>query len=124
MLLLSRRVIYEEEECVEYRKIQCAYDEIKVIQAEQVIYYITGDMEPLKHANAILIKLKKTGTEMYGYKLPINGEDVMRERNIPAGKEVGTWMNEALMYAYRNPKVTRGELLKIVKNGLVYHIKG
>lgn len=115
--------IYSTGEAYDYRKIQCKHDEITVCQSASILTYVKGTSEYCSHFYSIACEMKRNGTETYGYKLPIDGEDVMRERNIPAGPDVKYWLGEAMKYAYMNPKITRDELLRIVREGLILNIK-
>lgn len=55
-------------------------------------------------------------TSMFGYKLPINGEDVMVCRNIEAGPEVKACLEYCQKLAFNNPEITKEECLAHVKN--------
>lgn len=70
--------------------------------------------------NGFTSKMTDDGTDMFGYRLPIDGNDVMSIRGIKPGKEVKECLEYALKLAYNNPKITRTELLKYVKG---YKIK-
>ena len=54
--------------------------------------------------------------EMIGYKLPVNGNDIMEIRNIKPGKEVKKIIDYLFEEAFKNPKITRDECVEIVKN--------
>ena len=54
-------------------------------------------------------------TDMFDYKLPINGDDVMFIKGIEPGKSVKDCLEYAMKLAYNNPKITRTELLKHIK---------
>ena len=54
-------------------------------------------------------------TDMFDYKLPINGDDVMLIKGIEPGREVKDCLEYAMKLAYNNPKITRTELLKRIK---------
>lgn len=54
-------------------------------------------------------------TDMFDYKLPINGDDVMFIKGIEPGREVKDCLDYAMKLAYNNPKITKTELLKHVK---------
>ena len=60
------------------------------------------------------------GTDMFDYKLPIDGNDVMENKGIKPCKEVKEYLDYAMKLVYNNPKITRTELLKHVKG---YKIK-
>ena len=54
-------------------------------------------------------------TDMFDYKLPINGDDVMFIKGIEPGRNVKDCLEYAMKLAYNNPKITRTELLKHIK---------
>ena len=54
-------------------------------------------------------------TDMFDYKLPINGDDVMSIKGIGPGRDVKDCLEYAMKLAFNNPKITRTELLKHVK---------
>lgn len=57
---------------------------------------------------------------MFGYKLPINGEDVMAAMNIDGGPMVKRYLEHCQKLAFNNPEITKEECLKQIKN---YKIK-
>lgn len=60
------------------------------------------------------------GTDMCNYKLPIDGNDVMRVKGLKPGREVKECLDYALKLAFNNPKMTKEEFLKYIKG---YNIK-
>ena len=54
-------------------------------------------------------------TDMFDYKLPINGDDVMFIKGIKPGRVVKDCLEYAMKLAYNNPNITRTELLKRIK---------
>lgn len=57
----------------------------------------------------------KNDTAMFGYKLPINGKDIMDVKGIEPGKGVRQCIDYAMKLAYNNPLMTREEMLKHIK---------
>ena len=55
------------------------------------------------------------GTDMFDYKLPIDGNDVMEAKGIKPGKGVKDCLEYAMKLAYNNPNITKTELLKHIK---------
>ena len=53
---------------------------------------------------------------MFGYRLPINGEDVMECRGIEAGPDVKACLTYCQNLAFSNPEITKEECLKNIKN--------
>jgi hypothetical protein len=54
-------------------------------------------------------------TDMFDYKLPIDGNDVMEVKGIKPGKEVRECLDYAMKLAYNNPKMDRELMLKHIK---------
>lgn len=59
--------------------------------------------------------LFKVGPKMFGYKLPVNGNDVMETLNVQGGPLVREVLEMLLDYAFENPDITKEECLTIVK---------
>lgn len=59
---------------------------------------------------------------MFGYKLPVNGNDIMEIRGIGPCKEIKTIIGHLLECAFINPKITRDECVEIIKNVKVKNI--
>ena len=52
---------------------------------------------------------------MFGYKLPVNGDDVMDLLNIGPCKEIKTILDGLMFKAYENPKISKGECMKLIR---------
>ena len=61
--------------------------------------------------------LKERHLEMYDYKLPVNGQDVINVTGISAGKEVGEKLNELINIAAKYPDIDREGFLEYLKDG-------
>ena len=59
--------------------------------------------------------LKEVGNKMFGYKLPINGNDVMEVLNIKGGPIIKTILDELLDYAFYDPDITKEECINYIK---------
>ena len=70
--------------------------------------------------NKLTNRMVEDKTDMFDYKLPINGDDVMFIKGIEPGRDVKDCLEYAMKLAYNNPKITRIELLKHIKG---YKIK-
>ena len=70
--------------------------------------------------NKLTNRMVEDKTDMFDYKLPINGDDVMFIKGIEPGRDVKDCLEYAMKLAYNNPKITRTELLKHIKG---YHLK-
>ena len=64
----------------------------------------------------IVGKQKMDGTFMVGYELPIDGYDVMETTGIKSGPDVKKYLDFCLKLAFVNPKITREECIKKIKN--------
>lgn len=65
--------------------------------------------------NKLTNRMVDDKTDMFDYKLPINGDDVMFIKGIKPGRDVKDCLEYAMKLAYNNPKITRTELLKHIK---------
>lgn len=65
--------------------------------------------------NKLTNRMVEDMTDMFDYKLPINGDDVMFIKGIEPGRDVKDCLEYAMKLAYNNPKITRTELLKHIK---------
>lgn len=52
--------------------------------------------------------------KMFGYKLPVDGNDIMDVLEIGPGKEIKVILDELMEKAYENPKITRSECMKLI----------
>ena len=51
---------------------------------------------------------------MFGYKLPVDGNDIMDVLEIGPGKEIKVILDKLMEKAYENPKITRSECMKLI----------
>ena len=54
-------------------------------------------------------------TDMFGYRLPIDGNDIMAIKGLKPGREVKECLDYALKLAFNNPKIDKETLLKHIK---------
>ena len=54
--------------------------------------------------------------DMFDYKLPVTGYDVMEVRKIPGGPLVRKYLEHLLKLAYVNPELTKEDMLKRLRN--------
>ena len=81
------------------------------------IVAISKSFPRLKDGSCVFNFLKTIDIEeMIGYKLPVNGDDIMEIRNIKPGKEVKKILDYLFEEAFKNPKITRDECVEIVNN--------
>ena len=59
--------------------------------------------------------LKEVGNKMFGYKLPINCNDVMEVLNIKGGPIIKKILDELLDYAFYDPDITKEECISYIK---------
>ena len=62
-----------------------------------------------------LKQLKQEGTSMENYKLPVNGNDVMETLGIEPCAKVKECLHWLLKFAFNNPKISKEQLLKNIK---------
>lgn len=76
--------------------------------------------------NQCVLIMKKTdemvneGTDMFNYKLPIDGNDIMEVKHLEPCKEVKEYLDYALKIAFNDPLITKEKILKYIKH---YKIK-
>lgn len=89
---------------------------MKLIHADNVShakeYCMPNQVVNIKN---LVEEYKEQGYDMFNYKLPVNGDDVIKVLSIPPGKEVKECLNWLLKFAFNNPQITREELLKNIK---------
>lgn len=61
-------------------------------------------------------KYQKNDESLIGYKLPVNGNDVMETLGMQPSIKVNECLQWLLKFAFNNPKITREELLKNLKH--------
>ena len=59
-----------------------------------------------------MINKLEAAKKMFGYKLPINGEDVMRGLNLKPGVVVKNMLDSFLKMSFMNPNITRETCIK------------
>ena len=72
-------------------------------------FYGVDSMKVYKEA------LKEVGNKMFGYKLPVNGNDVMKTLNIEGGPKVKKILDELLDYAFYDPDITKEFCIDYIK---------
>lgn len=91
--------------------------ECKTIDDFNHIVAIAKSFPRLKDGSWVFNFLKTIDVEeMIGYKLPVNGNDIMEIRGINPGKGVKRIIEYLFEQAFKNPKITREECIEIVKN--------
>lgn len=91
--------------------------ECKTIDDFNHIVSIAKSFPKLKDGNFVFGFIRNIDIEeMIGYKLPVNGNDIMEIRGIGPCKEVKTIIDHLLECAFMNPKITRDECVEIIKN--------
>lgn len=59
-------------------------------------------------------RLIQEGTDMFGYKLPVTGNDVMEHLGIEPGKKVKEVLDMLMKAAYKNPLITREQCFDLM----------
>lgn len=72
-------------------------------------YYGVDSLKIYKEA------LTKIGPKMFGYKLPVNGNDVMETLDIKGGPKVKKILDELLDYAFYDPDITKEFCIDYIK---------
>ena len=58
--------------------------------------------------------LKKFGNKMFGYKLPVDGNDIMKTLDIEGGPIIRKILNELLGLAFEGPTLSKDDFIKYV----------
>ena len=58
--------------------------------------------------------LKKVGNKMFGYKLPVDGNDIMKTLDIEGGPIIKKILDELLDLAFNDPTLTKDDFIKYV----------
>ena len=74
-----------------------------------------GDIERVEKILNMTKKMIEKGQAMFGYTLPVNGNDVMEILNINPSKNVKRYLNLLMDMAYANPFITKKECETILK---------
>ena len=70
----------------------------------------------VRNIRTISEDMKKFGTDMFGYKLPVDGNDIMEYKNLKPGPDVRKYMNFILKECYANPLISKSDALRTIKN--------
>ena len=74
-----------------------------------------GDIERVEKIINMTKKMIEKGQAMFGYKLPVDGNDVMKILNINPSEKVKRYLNLLMDMAYANPFITKKECETILK---------
>lgn len=74
-----------------------------------------GDSERVEKIINMTKKMIEKGQAMFGYKLPVDGNDVMKILNINPSEKVKRYLNLLMDMAYINPFITKKECETILK---------
>ena len=61
-------------------------------------------------------ELYRSHSDMFGYKLPINGFDIMKAKNLQSSPVIKKYLNGLLNNAFSNPFINKENCLKIIKH--------
>lgn len=63
-----------------------------------------------------VLEVSQTEKRMFGYKLPIDGKDVMETLGIEPGPKVKKYLNHCMKLAFNNPDITKEMCIKEIKH--------
>ena len=115
---------YDEISVVELRKLQYRVktptmfaDIVRVAHSinNRDCFSVRTNMQAM-HVHALNIRQLLSKTDCYGYKLPVNGEDVMEVKGIGPGKEIKQYLDYLMEEAFKNPMITRAECIELIKD--------
>ena len=111
-----RRVQYYSETPERFEKL------MRLMQADRMA--VTKKYQEPDFYNNIMAysnKMIKNGLAMFGYKLPVDGDDIMKIKGIPGGHNVRVIKEALLNHAIKNsPKMSHESAIKFIKG---YQIK-
>jgi hypothetical protein len=55
-------------------------------------------------------------TDMFGFRMPADGDDVMRVKELKPGPDVRKYLDYMMKQCFVNPRITKEELLKKIVN--------
>lgn len=100
------------------RKIQYKCKTQEIFHRLVFVYNaVTDDVTTTALAIKADERLVDDADDMYGYKLPINGDDIMELLGIEPGRKVKEILDALIENAYLDPSVSKRECIKFVKNG-------
>lgn len=103
------------------------YRKIQTLKGLRQFMYECGSLPKFLHSLNIfsfyginkmdiyIYALHNVGNKMFGYKLPINGNDVMKTLNIEGGPKIKIILDELLDYAFYDPDMTKGFCIDYIK---------
>lgn len=63
-----------------------------------------------------VLEVSQTEKRMFGYQLPINGNDVMEVLGIEPGPKVKKYLDHCMKLAFNNPDITKEDCIKEIKH--------
>lgn len=124
------RMKYSNDDISTVLKCAAGYEkalETNVHRKERYLYeleYLCGDSEIYDIALVILLSeygscwepmMPESKHRMFGYKLPVNGDDVMKILGIGPGPKIGEVLDDLMNDAFDNPDITREECMNLIK---------
>ena len=70
----------------------------------------------VKNIREVSERLVATGKDMFEYRLPVTGDDIMEVRQIKPSREVRRCLDYLIKLAFNKPEMTRDEFLKAAKS--------
>lgn len=92
------------------RKIQLRFSREMFLELLNVI-----EMLGICHINPVRRMVLNGECNMFGYRLPVNGDDVIELLGVESGVEVGRILSDMINVACVNPSVTKEELIDMFK---------
>lgn len=120
LLLKNAYSFYHKPTDKEIRMVQLSYDKksfddlltlVKLLKKSRWTKYIKERTDTRK-------------TRMFGYKLPVSGNDIMEMFNIQPGPEIKRILLEMLDYACEEPKATSKQLIDYCSDNCIIKISG
>lgn len=103
------------------RKLQYnakSYDNL--FNACAIFLAVKCEKEKIEKILSMTKKMIENGMAMFGYKLPINGDDIMEILNIGPSKKIKDYLNSFMDMAYINPFITKEQCENVLKCNYCY----
>lgn len=86
-------------------------EKCKLISTQSIRFPMLDMTEIIKRTDDMVAD----GTAMFGYKLPVNGNDVMETLHIEPGARIQYVLNEMNFYACKHPRATKEEFIREIE---------
>ena len=103
---------------LQYRYGKDMFDKLMIVIDADNKAHADGYCLPyqVKNIREVSERLIATGKDMFEYRLPVTGDDIMEVRQIKPSREVRRCLDYLIKLAFNKPEMTRDEFLKAAKS--------